>query len=139
MDLGELAVGIGKLQPEWTRSLGPTASDFGKRVFEPVHHVDAQELLKEIAPQVTRVATLFNPAMASFLEFWLKPFKAAAPSFGVEGIEAPVHDTSELETVMAAQAREANSGLFVILDAFTITYRSEVTSLAARYRLPAVY
>ena len=40
---------------------------------------------------------------------------------------------------MAAQAREANSGLFVILDAFTITYRSEVTSLAARYRLPAVY
>src|SRR5262249_10903970 len=44
-----------------------------------------------------------------------------------------------LESVMAAQAREANSGLFVILDAFTITYRSEVTSLAARYRLPAVY
>ena len=40
---------------------------------------------------------------------------------------------------MAAQAREANSGLFVISDAFTITYRSEVTSLAARYRLPAVY
>ena len=97
------------------------------------------ELLKEIAPQVTRVATLFNPAMATFLEFWLKPFKAAAPSFGVEVIEAPVHDTSELESVMAAQAREANSGLFVILDAFTITYRSEVTSLAARYRLPAVY
>jgi putative tryptophan/tyrosine transport system substrate-binding protein len=77
--------------------------------------------------------------MAPFLEFWLKPFKAAAPSFGVEVIEAPVHDTSELESVMAAQAREANSGLFVILDAFTITYRSEVTSLAARYRLPAVY
>jgi putative ABC transport system substrate-binding protein len=50
--------------------------------------------------------------MASFLEFWLKPFKAAAPSFGVDVIEAPVHDTSELESVMAAQAREANSGLF---------------------------
>ena len=97
------------------------------------------ELLKEIAPQVTRIAALFNPAMAPFLEFWLKPFKAAAPSFGVEVIDAPVHDTSELEFVMAAQAREANSGLFVISDAFMITYRSEVTSLAARYRLPAVY
>ena len=97
------------------------------------------ELLKEIAPRITRVAALFNPAMAPFLEFWLKPVKAAAPSLGVEVIEAPVHDTSELESVMAAQAREANSGLFVILDAFTITYRSEVTSLAARYRLPAVY
>jgi len=57
----------------------------------------------------------------------------------VEVIDAPVHDASELESVMAAQAREANSGLFVISDAFTITYRSEVTSLAARYRLPAVY
>ena len=97
------------------------------------------ELLKEIAPQVTRVATLFNPAMAPFLEFWLRPFKAAAPSFGVEVIDAPVHDATELESVIAAQARESNSGLFVMPDAFTITYRVEVTSLAARHRLPAVY
>jgi hypothetical protein len=42
------------------------------------------ELLKEIAPPVTRVAALFNPAMATFAEFWLKPFKAAAASFAVE-------------------------------------------------------
>ena len=77
--------------------------------------------------------------MATFAEFWLKPFKAAAPSFAVEAILAPVHDTSELESVIAAQAREPNSGLFVMPDAFTITYRVEVISLAARYRLPAVY
>jgi len=57
----------------------------------------------------------------------------------VEAIVAPVHDTSELESVIAAEAREPNSGLFVMADAFTITYRVEVTSLAARYRLPAVY
>ena len=117
----------------------PGGNATGFAVAEPTQAGKWMELLKEIAPQVTRVAALFNPAMASFLEFWLKPFKAAAPSFGVEVIEAPVHDTSELESVMAALAREANSGLFVILDAFTITYRSEVTSLAARYRLPAVY
>src|SRR5262249_35737921 len=101
----------------------PGGNATGFAVAEPTQAGKWMELLKEIAPQVTRVATLFNPAMASFLEFWLKPFKAAAPSFGVEVIEAPVHDTSELESVMAAQAREANSGLFVILDAFTITYR----------------
>jgi putative ABC transport system substrate-binding protein len=77
--------------------------------------------------------------MATFAEFWLKPFKAAAPSFAVEAIVAPVHDTSELESVIAAEACEPNSGLFVMADAFTITYRVEVTSLAARYRLPAVY
>ena len=97
------------------------------------------ELLKELAPRVTRVAALFNPAMASFAEFWLKPFKAAAAAFALEAILAPVHDTSELESVIAAQAREPNTGLFVMPDAFTITYRVEVTSLAARYRVPAVY
>src|SRR6516225_7161630 len=109
----------------------PGGNATGFAVAQPTQAGKWVELLKEIAPRVTRVAVLFDPAMASFLEFWLKPFKAAAPSFGVEVIEAPVLDTSELESVMAAQAREANSGLFVILDAFTITYRSEVTSLAA--------
>src|SRR3974390_498702 len=117
----------------------PGGNATGFAVAEPTQAGKWVELLKEIAPQVTRVAVLFNPAMAPFLEFWLKPFKAAAPSFGVEVIDAPVHDTSELKSVMAAQAREQNSGLFVLSDAFTITYRSEVTSLAARYRLPAVY
>jgi putative tryptophan/tyrosine transport system substrate-binding protein len=117
----------------------PGGNATGFAVAEPTQAGKWVELLKEIAPQVTRVATLFNPAMAPFLEFWLKPFKAAAPSFGVEVIDAPVHDRSELESVMAAQARESNSGLFVISDAFMITYRAEVTSLAFRYRLPAVY
>jgi putative ABC transport system substrate-binding protein len=97
------------------------------------------ELLKEIAPRVSRVAVLFNPAMAPYAEFWLKPFKAAVPSFAVEAILAPVHDTSELESVIAAQAREPNSGLFVMPDAFMIAYDVEIISLAARYRLPAVY
>ena len=117
----------------------PGGNATGFAVAEPTQAGKWMELLKEIAPQVTRIAALFNPAMAPFLEFWLKPLKAAAPSFGVEVIDAPVHDTTELESVMAAQAREANSGLFVISDAFMITYRSEVTLLAARYRLPAVY
>jgi putative ABC transport system substrate-binding protein len=117
----------------------PGGNATGFAVTEPTQAGKWAELLKEIAPKVTRIAALFNPAMAPFLEFWLKPFKAAAPSFGVEVIDAPVHDAPELESVIAAQAREANSGLFVILDAFTITYRSEITSLAARYRLPSVY
>jgi putative ABC transport system substrate-binding protein len=117
----------------------PGGNATGFAVAEPTQAGKWLELLKEIAPRVTRVAVLFNPAMATFAEFWLKPFKAAAPSFAVEAIVAPVHDTSELESVIAAQAREPNSGLFVMADAFTITYRGDVTSLAARYRLPAVY
>jgi putative ABC transport system substrate-binding protein len=96
------------------------------------------ELLKEIAPQVTRGAALFNP-VAPYAQYWVSPFKAAAPSFAVEAIVAPVHDARELESVIAAQARKPNSGLFVLPDPFTNTYRVEIVSLAARYRLPAVY
>jgi ABC-type uncharacterized transport system substrate-binding protein len=65
--------------------------------------------------------------------------KAAAESFAVEAIAAPVHDTSELESVIAAQAREPNGGLIVMNEDFTIAHRAEITALAARYRLPAVY
>jgi ABC-type uncharacterized transport system substrate-binding protein len=97
------------------------------------------ELLKEIAPRVTRVAFLFNPATAPYAEYFLNPFKAAAASFAVEGIATPVRDSSELESVVAAQAREPNGGLIVMPESFLNTHRIEITSLAARYRLPAVY
>jgi putative tryptophan/tyrosine transport system substrate-binding protein len=97
------------------------------------------ELLKEIALRMTRVALLFNPATATYAEYYLKPLEAAAASLAVETIAAPVNNTSELESVVAAQAREPNGGLVVIPAAFFNVHRSEVTSLAARYRLPAVY
>jgi putative ABC transport system substrate-binding protein len=97
------------------------------------------ELLKEIAPRVAKVAFLFNPAAAPYAEYYLSPFKAAAPSFRVEVIAAPVHDTSELESIVATQAREPNSGLIVMPDGFMNVHRAEVTSLAVRYRLPVIY
>ncbi|MGH8512484.1 MAG: ABC transporter substrate-binding protein [Gammaproteobacteria bacterium] len=97
------------------------------------------ELLKEIAPRVNRVAFLFNPATAPYAEYYLNSFKVAAPSFAMEAIAAPVRDTSELESVIAAQARTPNGGLLVMTDSFLVTHRAEITSLAARYRLPAVY
>ena len=97
------------------------------------------ELLKEIAPHVNRVAFLLNPATATYAESYLNAFKAAAASVAVEAIAAPVHDRSEFDTVIAAQAREPNSGLIVLADAFTVAHRVEITSLAARYRLPAIY
>jgi ABC-type uncharacterized transport system substrate-binding protein len=97
------------------------------------------ELLKEIAPRVARVAALFNPATATYADYYLNPFKAAAASFSVEAIAAPIHDASELNSIIAAQAREPNSGLFLPPDPFTVAHRAEIISLAARYRLPAVY
>ena len=97
------------------------------------------ELLKEIAPRVGRVAILFNPTTATYAEFFLNPFKSAAASYGVEAIVASVRDRSELEPVIAAQARTPNGSLVVMTDSFTAIHRVEIISLAARYHLPAVY
>jgi putative ABC transport system substrate-binding protein len=97
------------------------------------------ELLKEIAPRIVRVAMLFNPVSATYADYWLNPFKATAPSFAVEAIAAPVRDTSELEPAIAAQARQPNGGLIAMPDSFNDAHRVEITSLAVRYRLPAVY
>ena len=98
------------------------------------------ELLKEIAPRVSRVALLFNPATAPYAEpYFHGSFKAAAASFAVQAIAAPVHKASELEAFFDAQAQEQDTGLILMTDIFLITHRAEVISLAARYRLPAVY
>jgi putative ABC transport system substrate-binding protein len=97
------------------------------------------ELLKEIAPRVDHVASLFNPLTAPYAENFLKPFKDVARSFAVEAIAAPVRDMRELESVVAAQARLPNGGLIVLPDSFMSARRAEITTLAARHRLPAVY
>jgi putative tryptophan/tyrosine transport system substrate-binding protein len=97
------------------------------------------ELLKEIAPRITRVALLFNPPTATFIEGYLKPFKTAAASVGAEAIVAPVNDMPGLESLIEAEARETSSGLVVIPDAFTVKHRAEIIALAARYHVPAVY
>jgi putative ABC transport system substrate-binding protein len=97
------------------------------------------ELLKEIAPPTNRVAFLFNPETAPYAKNFMSPLKAAAASLAVEAIVAPVHDKSELESVTAARARAPNGGLIVMTDSFMTSHRAEITALAARYRLPAVY
>ena len=117
----------------------PAGNVTGFAVMEPTMAGKWLELLKEIAPHVARVAFLFNPATATYANDFLKHFKAAAASFGVEAIVAPVRDKSELESVVAAQAREPNGGLIVMPDSSLLAHRAEITSLAARYRLPAVY
>src|SRR5215468_10624053 len=117
----------------------PGGNVTGFVTIEPTMAGKWLELLKEIAPRADRVAFLFNPATATYFEYWLNPFKAAAVSFAVEAIAAPVRDKSELEPVIAAQARQPNGGLIAMPDSFNDAHRVEITSLALRYRLPAVY
>ncbi len=69
-------------------------------LVEPTMGAKWLELLKEIAPHVNRVAILFNPATATYADYYLKPFNAAAPSFAVEAISAPVHDSSSKQSLL---------------------------------------
>jgi putative ABC transport system substrate-binding protein len=118
----------------------PGGNATGYVILEPSMASKWPELLKEIAPHVSRIAMLYHPeTTAPFIEAFLKPFKAAAASFGVAAILAPINDSSELEPVIAAQARDPNGGLVAMPDSFLVGHRAEVTSLAARHRLPALY
>ena len=117
----------------------PGGNATGFTNFEPSLASKWLELLKEIAPHVARVAFLFNPETAPFAEIYLNPFRAAAPSFRMEAIATPVHNKSELEPVVATHARTPNGGLVVAPDTFLHVYRAAVVSLAASYRLPAIY
>jgi putative ABC transport system substrate-binding protein len=117
----------------------PGGNTIGFAVYEASLGGKWLEVLKETVPNVARVVVIFNPATAPFAEYHLKSINDAAKSVGVEVSVAHVHDVSELETVVAAQAREPNSGLIVLNEDFMIAHRVEIISLAARYRLPAVY
>jgi putative ABC transport system substrate-binding protein len=97
------------------------------------------ELLKEIAPQITRVALLYNPPTATFIEGYLNPFKTAAASVRAEAIVAPVNSMLDVESLVTTEVHEPGSGLVVIPDAFTTRHREEITALAARYHVPAIY
>ena len=98
------------------------------------------EILKELAPAVTRVGFLFNPATApGGGSYFLRPFEAAAPSFNVQPIATPVEDVADVELALASLAAGANGGLIVNSDVFTTRNRAAIIAAAARHRVPAIY
>jgi putative ABC transport system substrate-binding protein len=96
------------------------------------------ELLKEIAPRVTRVAVLRDPDMAAG-SGQLGAIQSVAPSFGVELSPVNVRDAPEIERAVAAFARSSNGGMIVSASGLAIVHRDLIITLAARHRLPAVY
>ena len=96
------------------------------------------ELLKQIAPGVTRVAVLRDPAITAGIgQFAI--IQSVAPSLGVEVSPINLSDATEIERGILDFAREANGGLIVSASALAITHRELIVTLAARYKLPAVY
>jgi putative tryptophan/tyrosine transport system substrate-binding protein len=97
------------------------------------------ELLKEIAPAIKRVLVLFNPATAPYADILLATLKTADPSLDADVIAAPVHDISELNTTVSAQASRSDVGLIALPDTFTTSHHVEIISLAERNRIPSIY
>jgi putative ABC transport system substrate-binding protein len=96
------------------------------------------ELLKEIAPNVTRVLVPYKTALKS-AEYYLESLRVSAAQLGIEASAVFVRDISELETTLSSHAQAPHGGLIVLPDAYLTGHRQEVTALAARYRLPTVY
>jgi putative ABC transport system substrate-binding protein len=116
----------------------PGGNITGFTVFEYGISPKWLELLKQIAPYVTRAAVLRDPTVASGTG-QLGAIQGAAPSFGIELRPIDVRDAGDIERSVVAFARTSNGGLIVTGSGAAASHRDLIVKLAARYRLPAVY
>jgi putative ABC transport system substrate-binding protein len=98
------------------------------------------ELLKEIAPGVSRIALMFNPQTApGGGSYFLRPVEAAAPALQVTIIPAPVHNAADIDAAITALTKEPGAGLIVMPDVFVLAHREQMLALAKQHRMPAAY
>jgi putative tryptophan/tyrosine transport system substrate-binding protein len=117
----------------------PGANTTGFSAFEYSISGKWIELLKEIAPNVTRAAVLRDPTLPAGIGQFAAIQALAPPSFGVELSPIDVRDPGEIERAITAFANEPNGGLIVTASPQAVTHRHLIISLATRYRLPNVY
>ena len=98
------------------------------------------ELLKEIAPRVTRVAVMFNPQTAPYTEaIYLPSMETAAKKLGVKHYKSPVYGESDIEAAISGLGREPGSGLIAMTDSFMTVHRKAVIELSIQNKLPLMY
>ena len=97
------------------------------------------QALKELAPDLTRVAVLFNPTSQSFSTEYRDSVDAAARTFGIETESAAVNDTADIEKAVGAVGSKTNAGIIVLPDAFTVANRAAIIGKAGQLRLPVIY
>jgi putative ABC transport system substrate-binding protein len=95
------------------------------------------QIFQEIAPQVRRIAFIYNPTTTP--PGWLRSLDIITPSSSVQLVRAPVHDPAEIDATLAALAREPGAGFVVLPDIFLIDNRAQIIALAGKYGLPAIY
>ena len=116
----------------------PGGNITGFALFEFAIGAKWLELLKQIAPSVTRVAVIYDPATPNATGF-LPMIEAAGRSFGVDVFAYSVRDTAETERIITTFAAEPNGGLIPVASALMGNQRDFIISLAHRYRLPNVF
>jgi putative ABC transport system substrate-binding protein len=116
----------------------PGGNATGFTVFEYSMSGKWLELLKEIAPNVTRVAVLRDPAIASGIGQF-GAVQIVAPSLGVQLSPLDVRDAGEIERAIGAFASGLNGGLIVTASPVANVHRNLIVTLAARHKLPAIY
>jgi putative tryptophan/tyrosine transport system substrate-binding protein len=132
----------------WVLAVDPVGQGFVQSLARPGGNVtgfsfyDAQlmskwlQLLKDVAPSVTRIAVIFNPDTAPFAPLFCHAIEAAAPSRGITVTLAPVNDDAGIEEAIAAQAQTPGGGLIDLPEAFSVTHRQVITTTALRHGLP---
>ena len=117
----------------------PGGSVTGFSLFESSVGGKWLALLKEAAPEISRVSLLFNPETAPFAEGYRRSAEAAAPTLGISVVSAPCGNVAHIESAFAERAREGSGGIIGIPDTFINEHRDLIIELATRHRLPAVY
>jgi ABC-type uncharacterized transport system substrate-binding protein len=98
------------------------------------------EMLKEMVPQLARVAIMYNPnSVPDGGRFFSRPFIESATKLKVRPITAEVHNPSEIENAVKNLGTEPGSGLVVVPDNFMSVHRDLIISLTAQFRIPAIY
>ena len=116
----------------------PGGSITGFGAFDPPIIGKWLQLLKEIAPGVTRIAIIFNPDTAPYAELLNQGIEAGAQSLEMTATFAPVHDDPGIEDAIATQAREPGGGLIALPDSFITSHRDVIIAAASRHRLPVM-
>ena len=111
----------------------------GFSYLEPTVAAKWLELLMQIAPHLTHVALMFNPASSPYSKLFFQSIETATSRFAVQAVMAPVHDVNEVEQLIAMLGSKPGSGMIVAAEGFNFANRRPIIELNARYRLPAIY